>query len=293
MDISIIRRAKEHELSIMLEEREFKAIYPGRRPAEEPRLEIIGNAAEGFYIRPTAERGHKTRSTKVIDRKRELSADGGRNYVLQSFIGAKGVGLTEEYRARQYVRTTMENGHIFLPPINPAWHGKSLPDVLAKSGEQRSVREKLQAEQEAAKEHALELATRPPTEAAPPVLATPEAVAAPPVIEPWVAEKVKPLSPAPKPIEPRRPTEAERVTAEEETVSQVYTGPHAPKSTLPGMGGGDLAAQHTASLRRLMQICADANREMRLLHNTVRLEIENNRIVVLRVYRPGQVQLRT
>lgn len=266
VNVAIVRRANEHELSVSLTQEDFEKFLPGvpLKKDDEIRVAYYGNAADGITLFPTNDKSRDhTRTMKCLASKTTGGRNGGFEAAfVRVWLPRKNVGTVKEFRPPTAIHLRLDDGKLVIPPLAPSWQGPNIDEIKRLNGSRQNfVLRTLQQMRSPGAPDA------PPPPAEEPDTATPPLEEAPAAAEPEA-----------EPVPPPTPTEI-HVIAIEDHIDRI----------VPASGGRLMSGDaRRDSFRRLAEHLAFANRAVdEIGDEEIELAIEGNRVTVRRIYRPG------
>lgn len=263
VNVAIVRRANEHELTVSLTLEDFEKFLPGvpLKRDDEIRVAYYGNAADGITLFPTDNKSRDfTRTMKCLASKTTGGRNGGfEPAFVRVWLPPKNIGTVKQFRPPTAIHLRIEDGKLRIPPLAESWHGPNIDAVKRLNGSRESIVLRT-----------LEQMRPYGTPDAPP----------PPADDPDTPPPLDEAPAAEPEAEPPPPTPTEiHVIAIEDHIDRI----------VPASGGRLMSGDaRRDSFRRLAEHLAFANRAVdEIGDEEIELAIEHNRVTVRRIYRPG------
>lgn len=139
-ELTIIKRAKHHELQVSLSEEETELVFNGSTPKEDIHIGYAGNTKHGIYLFPTRKPQHGlTRHLKLLHMKRIPRFGGtGRLWHSRVYLASAEVGAASEYREAMIVETNLDDDlRLVIPPLRENWRAKNVDQIVLRQKGQR------------------------------------------------------------------------------------------------------------------------------------------------------------
>lgn len=250
VDVAIVRRAADFELMVSLTKSDCAELFPNTpiEEGDEIPVSYTGNVADGLTLFPASgEKRGLTRRMKCIAQQRAQKKNGAGQLAWTRVWLPKSVGSVSQYRQPTIVPLEIVTGTLILPPMPPSWHAHNIEELRRRSPK-----------------------ITPPTHEA-----LPEDPAPP--VEERNVEDVPVPTPAAIEAPPPPPPPHIVIVALEDHI----------ESILPPVELHATSDSRREMFRKIIEHIAISNALIASMGDSVALAIEDNSVVVSRVYRVG------